>query len=76
LHEVSDSDTRRDVSSTGNRIQARREELGLTREQLAEKLETTRMTVWRVENGKQGVDADDLKKWAKALKTQPAELLA
>jgi transcriptional regulator with XRE-family HTH domain len=64
------------VASTGNRIEARREALGLTREQLAEKLETTRMTVWRVENGKQGVDADDLKRWAKALKTTASELLA
>lgn len=64
------------MASTGNRIEARREALGLTREQLAEKLETTRMTVWRVENGKQGVDADDLKRWAKALKTTASELLA
>lgn len=47
----------------------------MTREQLAEKLETTRMTVWRVENGKQFVTSDDLPSWAKALKTRAAELL-
>ena len=47
----------------------------MSREDLATKLETTRMTVWRVENDKQGVDSNDLPRWAKALRTTAAELL-
>lgn len=69
------------MKSTGNRIQARREELGLSREDLANRLKaqglkTTRMTVWRVENGKQQITADGLKPWARALKTKATELVA
>jgi transcriptional regulator with XRE-family HTH domain len=64
------------MKSTGNRIQERREALGLSREDLAQKLGTTRMTVWRVENGVVQVGADALRSWAKALKTNVAELVA
>lgn len=62
--------------STGNRIQARREALGLSRQALAEKLGVTRMTVWRLENGKTQVTVPELKQIAKALRVKPAELLA
>lgn len=61
-------------------------ELGLTRGELAERMKTTRMTVWRVEKGKQKVAADNqdradradlsLRAWAEALETSPAELVA
>ena len=64
------------MASTGNRIQARRKALGLTRSELAERLGTTRLKVWRVETGKVQVPADDLPVWAKVLKTKPAELVA
>lgn len=64
------------MASTGNRIEARRRALGLSRAELAERLGTTRMTVWRVENGRQQVRADDLKPWARALKLKVTELVA
>jgi transcriptional regulator with XRE-family HTH domain len=64
------------VVSTGNRIQARREALGWSREDLAQKLETTRMGVWRIENGKVAVTVDVLRKIAKLLRVTPAELVA
>lgn len=64
------------MPSTGNRIQARRERLGLTRTQLAERLKITRLKVWRVETGKIKVAADDLRAWARALRTRPTELIA
>jgi transcriptional regulator with XRE-family HTH domain len=62
--------------STGNRIEARRKALGWSRQTLAEKLSTTRMTVWRIENGVTQLPADDLPAWAKALKTKVTELVA
>jgi transcriptional regulator with XRE-family HTH domain len=63
--------------SIGNRIEARRKALGLSREQLAQKLGTTRMQVWRVEAGKRPLRVgEELKSWAKALKTKDKELLA
>lgn len=49
--------------------------LGMSGAELAEKLGTTRMSVWRVENGKTQVRADALPQWAKALKTQVTELV-
>ena len=64
------------MASTGNRIEARREGLGLSRHELAQKLGTTRMTVWRIENGKTQLPADELKAWAKALRTTVAKLVS
>jgi transcriptional regulator with XRE-family HTH domain len=61
--------------STGNRVQARRESLNMSRAQLAAKLGTTRMTVWRVETGKQHLRTDDLPAWASALQTTGADLV-
>ena len=62
--------------STGNRIKARREQLGLSRSELAERLGVTRLKVWRVETGAIQVPADHLANWADALETKPAELVA
>lgn len=64
------------MKSTGNRIQLRREELGWSREYLAERLEMTRMSVWRIEAGKTQVKADSLRKFARILRTSVADLLA
>lgn len=61
--------------STGNRIMARRKQLGLSREALAQMLGKTRMTVWRVETGTTQIPADKLPMWAKALKTSPQRLV-
>lgn len=62
--------------STGNRIEARRKALGWSRQALAKKLKTTRMTVWRIEKGVTQLPADELGTWAKALKTSAVELVA
>jgi transcriptional regulator with XRE-family HTH domain len=64
------------MASTGNRIQTVREARRMSREELAKKLGTTRMTVWRVENGKVQVPADELRYWARALKTSVSRLVA
>lgn len=61
--------------STGNRIQARREALNLSRAELAARLGTTRMTVYRVETGKQFLRTDDLPKWAASLETTATTLV-
>jgi transcriptional regulator with XRE-family HTH domain len=60
----------------GVRIQARRERLGWTRQELAEKLGTTRMTVWRLEKGKTQIRANQLPRLAEVLRTTPARLVA
>lgn len=58
------------------RIQARREELELSREELAEKLKTTRLRIWRIETGKTKLTADELPDFAKALKCDVEDLVA
>lgn len=63
------------MASTGILIRERREALGLTRTELAEKLGTTRLVVWRVEAEKIRVQVDDLREWANALKTQVEALV-
>ncbi|MGE0547595.1 MAG: helix-turn-helix domain-containing protein [Kofleriaceae bacterium] len=64
------------MTSTGNRVQTRREELGLSRSALAKRLNTTRLRIYRIENGLTQIPADDLPSFASALETTPAELLA
>lgn len=62
--------------STGNRIRARREALGLSRPELAQRLRTTRIRIWRIETGRTQVPSDCLPKFARALRTTVAELVA
>lgn len=76
LHNVSEFETRIAVSDTGQRIQARRESLKMSRAELAKKLETTRLRVWRMETGVTPVHADDLPAIASALSTTSDELVA
>jgi len=64
------------VTSTGKRIQSRREELRLSRAALAARLGTTYLHVWRIETGHTLVSLKKLPKWAKALQMTPAELVA
>lgn len=64
------------MTSTGNRIQLRREWLGLSREDLAQRLGTTRLRVWRIETGKTKLDSDELPKFAEALQTTVSELVS
>ena len=48
----------------------------MSRKALAAKLKTTRVRVWRIETGVTPILADDLEKWARALRTTAAELVA
>lgn len=62
--------------STGNRVRTRREQLGLTQAQLAQRVGKQRISVWRVENGVSKIKLDELGLWAKALRESKDTLLA
>jgi transcriptional regulator with XRE-family HTH domain len=62
--------------STGNRIQARREALGLSREDLAKRLGISALKLWRIETGRTAVKAHDLAAFAKGLRTKIEKLVA
>lgn len=64
------------MKSTGNRIADRRQELGLTRDQLAKRLNTTRLRVWRIETGKTRLPAEEIRSFARVLKLRVEELVA
>lgn len=64
------------MKSTGNRIQACREALGLSRADLAKRLKTTRLRVWRIETGKTELPSSELPAFARALTVDVAELVA
>lgn len=49
-------------------ISKRRVELGMRQEELAEKIGLSRTSITNIELGNQGIIADELPKWAKALK--------
>lgn len=61
--------------SIGNRLRALREARALTQEQMAEAAGIGRITLVRIEAGQRSPRYDTLIKLAKALDTQPAELL-
>ncbi len=61
--------------SIGTRIAARRKELGMTQEMLAEKLSLSAQAVSRWENGWNLPDLDNIRRLAKALNIAPASLL-
>ena len=56
-------------------IRAWREHRGLTQEQLADRLATTKATISRIENLRQGFTQDVLEACADALRTDPASLI-
>jgi transcriptional regulator with XRE-family HTH domain len=67
--------------STGNRIQERRNALGLSQTELAQKLTakgipSDKQKVSRIETGKTRLLADELPVYARVLKTTVEELLA
>lgn len=64
------------MKSTGNKIQERREALGLTRAQLAKSVRMKPLRLWRIETGKTQLIADELRPFARALKTTVDELAA
>lgn len=62
--------------NTGDRIKQRRMELGLTVDDLAERINKSRATIYRYENGDiENMPATILEPLAKALYTTPADLM-
>ena len=62
--------------NTGDRIKQRRTELGLTVDELAEKIGKSRATIYRYENGDiENMPTPVLEPLAKALETTPADLM-
>lgn len=64
------------MKSTGIRIWERREALKMSRAQLAKRLKTTRMRIWRIEHGTTKVRIEDLPSFARVLKLKITELVA
>lgn len=58
-----------------NMVQAWREFRGLSRELLAERLDTSPQMIWALEVGERGLTAKWLRRIAKALNTTPGHLL-
>jgi len=62
--------------STAERIRARRLELGMTQQELADKLGyTSKSSIGKIENGNQELPMKLLKKVAKALQISPQDLI-
>ena len=59
----------------GKKIKELREMAGLTQEELAEKMEVQRNTVWRWENQKANLKSDNIRKLASVLNVTPTELM-
>lgn len=60
----------------GQNIKRRREELGLTQEQLAKKMHlTSRVSVWNAEHGKTGISSERISRFAEALGCTGADLM-
>lgn len=60
--------------SVGERIRAQRALLGLTQQNVADRIGTTRWTVAKIENGVQGIKLKVLVSLATALETTPEHL--
>lgn len=60
----------------GERILEKREALGLSREELAEKVELTRMHIYRIENGENPTTILVLRRIAKTFGISPNELIS
>ncbi len=58
------------------RIAEIRDEKGISRTQLAERLKRTRREVWRIETGRIQLLAEDLPVYARALRVSLVELVA
>lgn len=56
------------------RIQEVREQKGISRQDLARRLNTTRMRIWRLENGVTDVSAEDALRIAQELEVSVASL--
>ena len=64
------------IMSIGHRIKKRRKELGLTQTELADRLKTTKQTIYKYENEVvTNLPSDRIEQLAKALDTTPAYLM-
>lgn len=61
-------------SLVAQRIEEIRTSKGMTRQELADKLEISRLQVWRVETGVVELGADDVPDWAEALEASITSL--
>ena len=59
----------------GERIKEMREKMGLTQEELAERIGVKRNTVWRWENGKAALRAETLERISSILSTETSSLM-
>ena len=59
----------------GEKIKEFRENAGLTQEALADKMNVQRNTVWRWENQKANLKADNVQKLSTILNVEPSELI-
>jgi transcriptional regulator with XRE-family HTH domain len=57
----------------GHRIQKRRQELGITQEELADKLNLSRTHMGHIEQGRRSPSLEVINKIAKALRTSPKD---
>jgi transcriptional regulator with XRE-family HTH domain len=57
-------------------IKARRKELGLTQQQLADRLKISQPCIAQIERGDRSLSLDNLAVWSEALGTTPAALLS
>ena len=57
----------------GRKIQKRRKEMGITQEELADKLNLSRTHMGHIEQGRKSPSMEVLNKIAKALKTSPKD---
>lgn len=57
----------------GHRIQKRRQELGITQEELADRLNLSRTHMGHIEQGRRSPSLEVINKIAKALKTSPKD---
>lgn len=64
------------MKTTGNKIQERREALKMSRAQLAKRLKTSPLRLWRIETGITRLDADEVRPFARALKTSVESIVA
>ena len=65
-----------DISSIGQRIKSRREELGLTQDELAKKLGyQSRSSINKIELGRQNLTQSKIKDFAVALNVTPSYLM-
>lgn len=69
-------DQRRFLQQLGFRVRERRAELGLTQAELAERCDLHRTFIGSVERGERNLSVLNLRLIAKALRVDPAELIA